>query len=220
MKKVIQLFCLLQLVLGAVTAQNKLQLTVNQCNTLQAQLIGPGPDGKVQSGYAFWLEREVLPGVWSMQERQYSRNTNTLFQHLKTGSYRVSCTPEAIENDGVERSVSVSNEKILSAAMHISSCDADRAADATNAQTSADNIVISPNPAKDVIRFFMKEGPIAEQTELNLMDATGRVVLKEKLTSSDQTIQVSQLAPGVYFAQVRCQNNTLFQQKLLIINTK
>lgn len=222
MKKAIQIICLLQLFAGIASAQVKINAAVQNCDRVNVQLTGLAPSSDAKLGYAFRLEREVIPGIWTMQERVFSLRPATGFKVSKSGSYRVSCTVEHTENDGVERAPVLAKEGgVVSTQIRVNSCGASEARDFSHEDiSSAGNIIIAPNPAKDLIRFFMKEGSINNETTLYILDATGRIVLTENLRSTDQMIEVGSLESGLYFAQVRQQGSTIYQQQLMIVNPK
>lgn len=222
MKKAIQIICLLQLLAGVASAQIKIDADLQSCDHLNVRLAGISANSDAKLGYAFWLEREVLPGIWSMQERVFSLQPVAAFKTGKSGSYRISCTVERTENDGVERAPVLAKEGgMVSTQIHVNSCDATEARSFSGEEISmSGNIIIAPNPAKDLIRFFMKDGEIGSETSLYILDATGRVVLTENLTNSDQMIEVGSLESGLYFAQVRQQGATVYQQQLMIVNAK
>ena len=61
------------------------------------------------------------------------------------------------------------------------------------------NIRVYPNPTQDIINIDSKE--IIDSYEI--MEVTGKVVLKEKLESSLKTIDISNLKPGLYFFRIK-----------------
>lgn len=69
------------------------------------------------------------------------------------------------------------------------------------------NIALYPNPAKDVI---ILEGKDLTGTILTLTTISGQVVFTKKLTSTKETLILSNLSSGVYFYEL---NNETIQQK-------
>lgn len=70
----------------------------------------------------------------------------------------------------------------------------------TNETNNNKNISIYPNPAFDVLNISVKDG-----TEFEIFNAAGQLVSKGKI--SGQKVQVSDLLKGVYFIQVKDNNN-------------
>lgn len=62
------------------------------------------------------------------------------------------------------------------------------------------NISIYPNPASDVLNI-----PGADGTEFEIYNTAGQLVSKGKI--SDQKLQVHDLVKGVYFIQIKNNNN-------------
>jgi hypothetical protein len=60
------------------------------------------------------------------------------------------------------------------------------------------NFIVSPNPVSDILQINLGEY-IPEQGFLQITDATGRQVLRQKLMSGLHSIDMSALPPGLYF---------------------
>jgi len=58
-----------------------------------------------------------------------------------------------------------------------------------------------PNPANDVINISLSSG-ISGSSTATMYDAQGRVVLQNKLASTDNVLNIQGLASGVYFVNV------------------
>jgi hypothetical protein len=74
---------------------------------------------------------------------------------------------------------------------------------------------LSPNPTRDIVR--MKFSSLVESPlQAELIDEYGRVVMKTQVTSGDVSLDVSQLAAGVYVMHVYDENGTSVRQRLMV----
>ena len=62
---------------------------------------------------------------------------------------------------------------------------------------NADELLIYPNPAKDLVTVKL-ENPC----ELVVLDAFGKVVLKQRLNQGEQQVSLEGVASGAYFFKV------------------
>lgn len=60
-------------------------------------------------------------------------------------------------------------------------------------------IIIHPNPVKDVLRIANVIG----YSELQITDITGRIMLEQKVSSANPSVNVVQLRPGTYFLKLK-----------------
>ena len=76
-------------------------------------------------------------------------------------------------------------------------------ANASVPETSSTYIKVYPNPAGDrlTLETYTSNG-IADDTRYRLTDAHGRCVRKAKIRQDKQTIDLSDLAPGIYVLEV------------------
>ena len=74
-------------------------------------------------------------------------------------------------------------------------------------------ISIYPNPAYDIVNVSIPE--ILTNTSINIIDESGRTVISKKATSNFNTIDLSQLAPGMYIIEIK-DNLSSTKQKLII----
>ena len=58
-------------------------------------------------------------------------------------------------------------------------------------------ISLYPNPATDKVTLT-----ISEQGEVNVMDVTGRMVMKQSVSVGDNTLDVSSLPNGLYYLKM------------------
>ena len=84
-------------------------------------------------------------------------------------------------------------------------------------QSSKDDFILFPNPARETLKISFPEnnGLVAD---LTLFDNTGRVVLHTNATvtgKSDFLVDVSTLAKGVYFLQVKRAKSTGIQKVVI-----
>jgi hypothetical protein len=69
-------------------------------------------------------------------------------------------------------------------------------------------ILAIPNPAKNVIRLAFSKSH-SQYSTYQIYDAFGRLVFSDALNSLDPTIQIQQLAPGMYFGTVVDNSNLI-----------
>ncbi|MBK8369471.1 MAG: T9SS type A sorting domain-containing protein [Bacteroidetes bacterium] len=60
---------------------------------------------------------------------------------------------------------------------------------------------IYPNPANDFMTVSLVDGS-TEATTIYIMNALGEIVLTEKATSSNTTLNINNLTNGIYFIKV------------------
>lgn len=75
-------------------------------------------------------------------------------------------------------------------------------------------IHFSPNPATDHVRIVNSEGADNFYTSARIFDLSGKLVAEKKLQSHTNTINISELPAGIYFARVACQDGKIFTQKI------
>jgi|GEM_PF-6473782 len=72
---------------------------------------------------------------------------------------------------------------------------------------------IYPNPANDFITISVTElVEVAEATTVNIINALGEIVLTEKVTSSNTTLNTSNLKNGIYFIKVESKNGSTIKK--------
>jgi hypothetical protein len=71
------------------------------------------------------------------------------------------------------------------------------------------NILVYPNPTESILHISWN-GINAE--EIELMDASGRILLKESLLGIDHSIDVSPYANGVYFVKIIGENESYIRK--------
>jgi hypothetical protein len=73
----------------------------------------------------------------------------------------------------------------------------------TNTEAVLDEAMIDvfPNPVDDLLNIRMNQ--FGEATSLQILDASGRLVLQENLNDALNTIDLSKLSAGVYFYNLR-----------------
>lgn len=85
---------------------------------------------------------------------------------------------------------------------------------ATNEIKVLNGVMVYPNPAKTEI-YFKSATPMIGKTNISVYDASGKLVLQDKLDISNQSINISTLPNGVYV--VKGENlSTKFSQKILV----
>ncbi|MBI2282059.1 MAG: T9SS type A sorting domain-containing protein [Bacteroidetes bacterium] len=84
-----------------------------------------------------------------------------------------------------------------------------------NNLSNNNSIALYPNPAKDVL---VLEGQDLTGTTLTLTTISGQVVLTKNLTSTKETLTISNLSSGVYFYELN--NKTIQQKGKLVVVTR
>lgn len=93
--------------------------------------------------------------------------------------------------------------------------------DQSNSLNISENgkITVFPNPndGRMTIQFILPEGK--DNAELEIYDLSGKLVRNDQLTGNDGSveIQATELNEGIYLYRVICGNNTIAQDKLVII---
>ena len=64
------------------------------------------------------------------------------------------------------------------------------------------DVKIYPNPVKDIINIFTEYDSRWIGKVIDVIDMNGKIVLKTSIKSSNQSINTSRLAPGVYFIRL------------------
>lgn len=77
--------------------------------------------------------------------------------------------------------------------------------------TSENHLLVHPNPAKDWVQFQQLQGT----AQLKIFDLNGRLIKMASITQ-EQTLNVSDLASGMYLIQIQTSANQLKQSKLMI----
>lgn len=84
------------------------------------------------------------------------------------------------------------------------------------ASGSAIEYAVFPNPAQDQVTITASQLPAAAGTTICLLDVTGRVLLRQPMTSGRQQLSVSAMANGVYFLQLLAAGKVVYTQRILI----
>ena len=78
-------------------------------------------------------------------------------------------------------------------------------------QHNADNVAIYPNPAKGYFNLSS-----TQNGQLSLIDVSGRVVYSSDIVSGNNTIDISNLTDGIYFANVIFNNGSKVTAKIMV----
>ncbi|MFN8282679.1 MAG: T9SS type A sorting domain-containing protein [Chitinophagales bacterium] len=78
-------------------------------------------------------------------------------------------------------------------------------------KTEAANIKIYPNPATDVLKIDFTENKDALK-EIKLYNAVGTLIIQTSTTETYYTINISDLASGLYFLKINDKNFTVYKQ--------
>lgn len=82
-------------------------------------------------------------------------------------------------------------------------------------EVAADNLLqVYPNPAKDLLHISLQD--MTHYQNIQLIDATGRVVMVNKVTDTQMNLDIHQLSGGIYFVKVTKANGANLIKKLMI----
>jgi hypothetical protein len=81
-------------------------------------------------------------------------------------------------------------------------------------ETTNNNLVsIYPNPANDFMTIAVTElVEVADATTIYIINALGEIVLTEKVTSSNTTLNTSNLTSGIYFVKIESKNSSAIKK--------
>jgi PKD repeat protein len=74
-----------------------------------------------------------------------------------------------------------------------------------------DEFNVYPNPANDVLHVVLEED---ESVELQLINTSGQLLLQHELTNGRESIDISQLDPGIYIIRINT-DDEVFTQKII-----
>lgn len=80
-------------------------------------------------------------------------------------------------------------------------------------KTQSLSINLFPNPAKNTLSVLPNE-MLKENYSVILFDALGKQVLKQNLTTANETLDVSHLPTGIYVVNISSENK-VFQTKII-----
>lgn len=73
-------------------------------------------------------------------------------------------------------------------------------------QVSGNDILLSPNPAHDLLQVKLKDGFSADEIQLSILNATGQLVKSQVLAthaiSGGVQVEIADLNPGIYFLKI------------------
>jgi hypothetical protein len=78
---------------------------------------------------------------------------------------------------------------------------------------SANDVILYPNPSKDIVTINITQ-PILSPIQINIYDNAGRLVFDKIIKENKTVIDVSALAKGTYFFEIK-QNKTLIKKLIL-----
>jgi len=84
-----------------------------------------------------------------------------------------------------------------------------------NSTNMSNSISLSPNPASDFLKVKI-DNEIITDSELNVNDLTGKLILKKKLNSNYQILDISALSSGVYFLNISTDNLLVGSAKFIV----
>jgi hypothetical protein len=86
--------------------------------------------------------------------------------------------------------------------------------DVHSVRYSTQEVAISPNPATDILQVSLLDIPLNETT-LEIMDVTGRIIKSSIIKSDNSQISIQDLKQGLYFISVIENGHVIFTSKLV-----
>lgn len=74
------------------------------------------------------------------------------------------------------------------------------------------SISIYPNPADEVLNVVLNDFRINAESSIEILDATGSIVLKQDITHQRTAIDISRLNPGMYLLSIRQQDKSAYRK--------
>ncbi|MGE0635044.1 MAG: YHYH protein [Bacteroidia bacterium] len=75
-------------------------------------------------------------------------------------------------------------------------------------------VAVFPNPTQGIINLSFASGFSAHQLTLNLMDSKGALLMQKEITASNQTLDINNLADGIYFLNLITEEGALYNLKI------
>ncbi|MBR5665107.1 MAG: T9SS type A sorting domain-containing protein [Bacteroidales bacterium] len=145
------------------------------------------------------LERGI---AWKMREdKEWSKDTNLIKDNtLKLNGLQAK--PVYMFRAYIERSVggTLYGESLTFVT---------KQSDALNEAAADEQITVSPNPATDQLQLRDAQGSLPS---LRVFNAVGQEVLRQELSGSTGTVNISTLSKGIYFLQIRTGHGTVMRK--------
>jgi len=80
-----------------------------------------------------------------------------------------------------------------------------------------DTVSIYPNPAKNIVTIYLLKNNLQS---IELIDFTGKIVFNQNTfnNSKNYTIDVSNLANGIYFIKIKSETNAITTKKIMVLH--
>lgn len=98
---------------------------------------------------------------------------------------------------------------------YIAKYGADTISGLYNQNISLQDILIYPNPASENITIRFEE-TTNQEVILTIYSSEGKLIMQTSILRNNQSIDISSLSPGVYFANTISQNGSKIQKKLVV----
>jgi len=214
-------FCILFCFYSLSSLFSQAEISTQNCNSIAATINNYS---KVRSSdYSFVLEKEILKDVWQKIDSETKRRKTCVFKDLDSGTYRVSIIPN-IKDANVKTKVHVFGSKRESLAnLYVSNSlviriPCNEVQDKTQSQKQSknriDEIVLFPNPAHSEISMFY---PFEETGTIKIYNTASKLVKSADLKPLKNTIDISELRPGLYYAKIFHQENHVCIRKILVV---
>jgi len=193
------------------------EISTENCNSIAATINNYS---KVSSSdYSFVLEKEILKDVWQKIASETKKSKTCIFKSLNSGTYRVSIIPYAKDINLKTKVHVFGSKKEALANLYVSNSlviktPCDEIQDETENENRVDEIVLFPNPAHSEISMFF---PFKDIGTLKIYNTSSKLVLSTDLKPQNNTVDISKLRPGLYYAKVFHLENYLCVRKILVV---
>jgi hypothetical protein len=214
MTKTTATFVALLFFCAAAKAQISVALQNSGCHTLSATVGSTASDLKENQHFICWLERQVAPGIWEMKNKKYSKSNTVLFEDVPIGIYRAGAAigkANALIQEPIQLTT---EERAARSVVEVRACGNEKS---FSFNTSSTNIKLYPNPAANELHFFLSEGELMPDAQLELSSMDGKSVRSVNLTALSQAIDVSTLPMGTYIARILQGGSPILTQRIAIL---
>ena len=197
------LFGLCLFLFVSVKSQTALSLSIENCNTFKVDVLDPSQLSTKNLEKSYLLEIEIIKDVWAKIGTIKTKYNTARFENQKTtGRYRASVVdhkfknPKAVGSSSIQTNIQYSNSvyynKDLTCDPTLNSVNID--------QYKPSDFMVYPNPARSTLIVEIKDLESGAQGEI--LDIHGRQIMSFNIQNGRNTINVSQLANGVYFLKL------------------
>ena len=203
LQKYTLLFVLCLFLFVSVKSQTAISLSIENCNTFKVDILDPTHLSTKLQEKSYLLEIEIIKDVWTKIETVKTKYNTARFENQKTtGRYRASVVHHIFKNPKAVGSISFQTNIQNSNSVYYNK---DLACDPTLNPVKIDqfkssNFMVYPNPVRSTLIVEIKDLESDAQGEIR--DIHGRQIMSFNIQNGRNTINVSQLANGVYFLKL------------------